>query len=60
MGWGRNNDFTNLTFLSLEILSTKTVTIFGLVVNKKTFKREEVLTDGRYRNHAHNSGQRNL
>lgn len=55
-GWGRNNDFINLIFFSLEIFLIKMVIIFGFVVNKKMFKREEVLMDGRYRNYVYNSG----
>lgn len=55
-GWGRNNDFINLIFFSLEIFLIKMVIIFGFVVNKKMFNREEVLMDGRYRNYVYNSG----
>lgn len=55
-GWGRNNDFINLIFFSLEIFLIKMVIIFGFVVNRKMFYREEMLMDGRYRNYVYNSG----
>lgn len=56
MGWGRNNDFINLIFFSLEIFLIKMVIIFGFVVNRKMFYREEMLMDCRYRNYVYNSG----
>lgn len=55
-GGGEGWWFYKLIIFSLEIFLIKMVIIFGFVVNRKMFKREEVLMDGRYRNYVYNSG----